>query len=288
MTTLQNATGVAFIVIVPLTLLLIFFSNPKSEIWEDNRELFSGIWFFYIYIGTNIIEHVLSEYSSLFSSMTFSMRRQDANHIMKFASNMLLFLPAGVKIVSEVFRLGPEEFVTGYSGVTRCLIGMGIIGEMIDLMSKNKPSRRLMIHHSIEIICGGLVIDSNFSGSGFGPGFVLLAMVNVVGTCVSVCMIFSHVQREGKEDKVFPSWYLSVEGMINIFKISTVLQILAVVVQPIVYTSVYMGIYYESIIPENRIILPIVTVLVIMIDFPTIIVFREKSGWGRSLDENIV
>jgi len=202
--------GVAFLVLVPVSLLGGFLNAPASEIWNDNRALFTGGWFLYNFFGRNIVEAILSRYSVLFQGMKPALKRQDATILTFAVGSVLWCIPAGGTLVFFLFRLGPLAFIPRYGSVTRCLISMGIAGEFVDLLSRHRLSTDLVLHHTVEVIAGGIMVDSTLYG--LEPGFLLLAMMTVVGRGPLISVVFDHVRREGSSDTFFPDWSLSREG----------------------------------------------------------------------------
>lgn len=93
---------------------------------------------------------------------------------------------------------------------------MGIAGEFVDLLSRHRLSIDIVVHHSIEIIGGGNMVDSSIRG--FEPGFVFLVMMTTVGRIPKIYLNFDYVRRDGTSDTFFPEWCLSKEGTRRIFR----------------------------------------------------------------------
>lgn len=49
-----TTSGFAFLVLIPASLLGGFLSDPTSDVWVDNRMVFTGVWFLYNFlVGTS-------------------------------------------------------------------------------------------------------------------------------------------------------------------------------------------------------------------------------------------
>lgn len=113
--------GFAFLVLMPVGLLLAFFLDPTSDVWVANRALFMGIWFLYNFFGRNIVQALLSRYSVLYQGMDPAIKRQDANFVVFMVGSVSLWVPAGVFLSFQVFRLGPVDYMPLYGGARHVL-----------------------------------------------------------------------------------------------------------------------------------------------------------------------
>lgn len=91
--------------------------------------------------------------------------------------------------------MGPVDFTLRYGGGSRYFILMGVAGEFVDLLSRHRLSKDLFVHHTVEIIGGGIMADSVIHV--FEPGFLFRVMMTVVGRGTFVSLVFNHVSREG-------------------------------------------------------------------------------------------
>lgn len=135
--------------------------------------------------------------------------------------SLVLWMPAGAMLTVRMLRLGPVEYMPLYGGVTRCFFLMGVAGEFVDLLSRHRLLKELVVHHTIEIIGGGIMIDSSIRKPE--PGFLFFVMITVVGRGAFMSLMFDHVsQWEGASDTIFPAWCLSQEGRHRIFGVAGV------------------------------------------------------------------
>lgn len=271
---LSTMVGCAFLVLTPLGLLVTFFRDPTSGVWVNNMALFTVVWLLYSFFGRNLVESLLSQYSTLYQGMDSAIKLQDANFVGFLVASVLFWMPAGAFLSFHVLNLGPVGFIPLYGGITRCLVLMGIAGEFVDLVSRRTLSRHLVVHHTIEIVVGGIMADSSLYE--FEPGSWLLAMMAVVGRGPMVALMFDHVSREGTSDAVFPQSCLSPEGRRRIYSVAGVVTVLAVIVQPVVYIFSYVFLYFEDLPEINRMLMPCLTAVLIAVDVPVVQFFLIK------------
>lgn len=152
---------------------------------------------------------------------------------------------------------------------------MGVAGEFVDLLSRHRLSKDLIVHHTIEIIVGGIMADSSIRM--FEPGFLFLVMMTVIARCGMVSLLFDHVSREGSSDDVFPQLYLSEEGRRRIFSVAGAVIVCADLIQPLICVFSYVFVYFEDLSESNGIWLPCLTAVFVAADLPLFLFFLSKT-----------
>jgi len=264
-----------FLVLVPAGFLVAFLLDPTSDIWASNMALFMGIWLLYNFFGTDLVERLLSRKSVLFNGMESSIKRQDAFFVVFVVGSLFLWAPAGAILTIRVLRVGPVEYISLYGGATRCFYLMGIMGEIVDLFSRHRLSKEVILHHTIEFISGGIMVDSSIRK--LEPGFLFVAMMPVLGKSLFVSLMFDHVSREGASDAVFPAWCLSQKGRRRIFSVAAVWSFGKLVLLWVCICS-YLALYHEDVSVIDTVWLPCLAALLsVVFHVPLVRFFHDKT-----------
>lgn len=145
---------------------------------------------------------------------------------------------------------------------------------MVDLLSRHRLSKMLLMVHTLEIVAAGIIVDSTIQWCG--PGFVLLSMMTIVQRHAMSCLVLDHVSRQGASDEVFPAWCLSRDRARRIFCVAAVVIGFVGFVQPIVYVTMHMALHSRDVTETNSILLPSLTAIFVLCDVPLLIFFLKK------------
>lgn len=283
-------SGAALIIfLAPVTLCAAMIQWPTSDAWEAYMFLFTSGWFLYQFFSQRFIERFMRSRSTLFAKLPKLFQRQDARHMIHSTVSALLYFPVGVTLGARLFELGPVHFLP-YVGVSRCILLMGISGEMLDLVCRCNVSVSLAVHHSVELIGGAIMVDASLIA--FEPGFLFLAFTTVTVRIVWITTVLDHVRRAGRSDELFHERILSAKSVGFLYFLSGIWIIASSIVQPVALVATYVVLYGGELKMRSKVMLFVLTSLFIVIDIAYIRLFfarsRRKTAVGRNRSLRVV
>jgi len=274
------------IMVICLTGSMIMY--PMSEIWGENMYLASMGWGIVLFIIREQINMFLLSRSTLFGLLPRALQKQDSYLLTNCYVSLLLYIPTTIILIWELLSHGPNEFLK-FVPVTRCLLAMGIIGEIIDLVTKYKVPVYILVHHSLEIIGGSLMIEGNLRS--LEPGFCILAATTVFGKFQLISSILDHIGRGGISDKFVRELYISPKFLGRLYFYSGVYGIIHMFIMPCFLMGIYMFKYWGEIEEVNRVYLLVLLFLFSAcgIPFTSLILRRSKEKYAldKSLDKSL-
>jgi len=259
------------VMVIFLTGLMLTYTI--SDIWEDNMYLISMVWAIVLFLIREKINLFLLSRSKLFELVPHAIQKQDSHLLTHCWVSILLYIPMITRLIWELLYNGPVGFLD-FIPITRCLLAMGIVGEIIDLVTKYRVPFNMLLHHSLEIIGGSIMIGGNIIS--FEPGFIMLAIPTIFSRFHITVFILDHISREGVSDDFIGELCLSPKFLGRMYFYSSVCEIISILVHCF-FTGIYMFKYWLEIEEFNRIFLLVLIVLFAVSDIPTATLCYRKS-----------
>lgn len=270
----RDAAIALVLFLAPVALCAAMIKWSTSDTWGTHICLFTSGWFLYQFFSQTFVERFFRSRSTLFARLPRPLQRQDARYIIHIAVSLTLYFPVGVSLGVRLFKFGPDQFLP-YVDLSRCVLLMGISGEMLDLACRCNVSVSLGIHHAVELIGGAIMVDASLIT--FEPGFLLLAFTAVTGRIVWITRVLDRVRRGGRSDVLFHERVLSAQDVGFLYFVSGVWIIACGVVQPAALVAIYVGVYGGDLTLSSKAMLFVLTPLFIVVDIPVIHLFFARS-----------
>jgi len=213
--------------------------------------LISMVWAIVLFLIREKINLFLLSRSKLFELVPHAIQKQDSHLLTHCWVSILLYIPMITRLIWELLYNGPVGFLD-FIPITRCLLAMGIVGEIIDLVTKYRVPFNMLLHHSLEIIGGSIMIGGNIIS--FEPGFIMLAIPTIFSRFHITVFILDHISREGVSDDFIGELCLSPKFLGRMYFYSSVCEIISILVHCF-FTGIYMFKYWLEIEEFNRIFL---------------------------------
>lgn len=91
-----------------------------------------------------------------------------------------------------------------------------------------------------------------------------------------VAFIFGHLGREGSSDTLFPDCCLSERGQHRTLLVAWVILVFTAFIQPLVYVSIYLSMYFDQLPVLGRVFLPCLALFFMSADVKASIQIGKK------------